>query len=340
MPSSRSCLDRWPTQARFWLEWGSEIAGRTFGHFPYGELWYETSTSNLKYATYYRDAESGLDYAMARFYGSTIGRFTTPDPLGGALGSPQSLNRYSYVLGDPVNLGDPTGLDPTVCFWAPGPYVGAPPSFQCSFGNGGGGGGGFVGSPFVFDAGLSSIYAPVPPMGFIAGEESRHLSIITTGYDPALGRYRGVVTVSSAKGVMILKNPTKRELTEAYLKAAGLWEHIDPTSIKPQGDNGLEFRFKNDKDSRKAVAAILGNDKEFLSGRLGHLHGEQVGGEPWIDYRSIRGVFGRLSLQVVLNTDTFWAYADVDRWNPYQGVFDFMMHALTEVLPYFVGGGH
>ncbi len=30
-----------------------------------------------------RDAESGLDYFGARYYGSNMGRFMSPDPIGG-----------------------------------------------------------------------------------------------------------------------------------------------------------------------------------------------------------------------------------------------------------------
>ncbi len=43
----------------------------------------------------------------------------SPDPLAGRLPSPQSLNRYAYVLNDPVNLIDPLGLDddPPQCGW-------------------------------------------------------------------------------------------------------------------------------------------------------------------------------------------------------------------------------
>ena len=39
------------------------------------------------------------------------GRFTRPDPYGGSydLGTPQSLNRYSYVENDPVSFVDPDG---------------------------------------------------------------------------------------------------------------------------------------------------------------------------------------------------------------------------------------
>lgn len=58
-----------------------------------------------------RDTESGLDYFGARYYGSSMGRFQTPDPLGGHLKDPQTLNRYGYVRNNPLTLTDPTGLD-------------------------------------------------------------------------------------------------------------------------------------------------------------------------------------------------------------------------------------
>jgi hypothetical protein len=49
---------------------------------------------------------------MSRFYNSTFGRFMGPDPGGAGASSsnPTSWNRYAYVLGDPVNGDDPTGL--------------------------------------------------------------------------------------------------------------------------------------------------------------------------------------------------------------------------------------
>jgi hypothetical protein len=39
-----------------------------------------------------------------------IGRWLTPDPLGGDITSPQSLNRYAYALNNPETLADPLGL--------------------------------------------------------------------------------------------------------------------------------------------------------------------------------------------------------------------------------------
>jgi len=68
------------------------------------------STYNYKFTGYERDSETGLDYAFARYYNSRLGRFMSPDPLSGDVTSPQSLNRYAYVLNIPTSLTDPFGL--------------------------------------------------------------------------------------------------------------------------------------------------------------------------------------------------------------------------------------
>jgi RHS repeat-associated protein len=83
------------------------------GHYPFGESWYQTSTTTKWFFTgYERDTESGNDYAMFRYDANRLGRFASPDPLAGSLANPQSLNRYAYVLNDPVNWDDPLGLCP------------------------------------------------------------------------------------------------------------------------------------------------------------------------------------------------------------------------------------
>jgi RHS repeat-associated protein len=81
-------------------------------HFPYGDEPSTTTQDRVKSATYYRDSTSTLDYARNRYCSRSIARFTTPDPYAGSasLAAPQSLNRYSYVQGDPVNANDPSGL--------------------------------------------------------------------------------------------------------------------------------------------------------------------------------------------------------------------------------------
>ena len=58
-----------------------------------------------------RDVETGLDYFGARYYGSTQGRFTTPDDFlnDTNVSDPQSWNLYTYVRNNPVKYIDPTG---------------------------------------------------------------------------------------------------------------------------------------------------------------------------------------------------------------------------------------
>jgi RHS repeat-associated protein len=54
----------------------------------------------------------GLTGTLYRDYGTGLGRRMTPDPVGGDITSPQSLNRYAYALNNPETLTDPSGLWP------------------------------------------------------------------------------------------------------------------------------------------------------------------------------------------------------------------------------------
>lgn len=74
--------------------------------------------SASRYTGKERDTESGLDYFGARYYGSSMGRFMSPDASGIAYSNPtnpQSFNLYSYALNNPLRFVDPTGL--TACFY-------------------------------------------------------------------------------------------------------------------------------------------------------------------------------------------------------------------------------
>jgi len=55
------------------------------------------------------DRGTGLVYFGARWVDPELGRFTQPDPIVAAVFNPQSLNRFAYVLNDPLNRIDPTG---------------------------------------------------------------------------------------------------------------------------------------------------------------------------------------------------------------------------------------
>ncbi len=76
-----------------------------------GACWANANEPRQKFTGKERDAETGLDYFLARYYSGAMGRFTTVDPLMASADPaiPQSWNRYSYVLNRPLTFIDPTG---------------------------------------------------------------------------------------------------------------------------------------------------------------------------------------------------------------------------------------
>jgi RHS repeat-associated protein len=89
----------------------SKVVQDNMDYLPYGQEVTGASTTTHKFTGKERDSESGLDNFGARYDASTMGRFMTPDPLGGHLEDPQTLNKYAYVRNNPTTLTDPTGLD-------------------------------------------------------------------------------------------------------------------------------------------------------------------------------------------------------------------------------------
>ena len=60
------------------------------------------------------DPEIDLYYYGGRYYDQDLGRFVSPDPFIQEPEEPQNLNRYSYVMNNPVNYIDPSGYG----FWS------------------------------------------------------------------------------------------------------------------------------------------------------------------------------------------------------------------------------
>jgi RHS repeat-associated protein len=67
-----------------------------------------------KFTSAERDDETGLDFMQARYYSSMIGRFTSVDPLMASAhaSNPQTWNRYTYALNNPLKYVDPDGMKP------------------------------------------------------------------------------------------------------------------------------------------------------------------------------------------------------------------------------------
>ena len=96
-----------------------------FQYSPYGVLLSgSASTTPFLFNGMYgvMSDESGLYYMRARFYSPEIRRFVNQDVLLGFVVEGQTLNRYAYVTGQPINFVDPFGLAKYCGRCAPGDY--------------------------------------------------------------------------------------------------------------------------------------------------------------------------------------------------------------------------
>jgi RHS repeat-associated protein len=84
-------------------------------YYPFGgeRAVTDTDPNPYKFTGKERDAESGLDYFGARYYGSGMGRFMSADPLMASAhaSDPQSWNRYAYTFNNPLRYIDPDGME-------------------------------------------------------------------------------------------------------------------------------------------------------------------------------------------------------------------------------------
>lgn len=96
----------------------TSIDGKTtdkFSYGPYGELVNRTGTTATPFLYNGRDGVmtdcNGLYYMRARYYNPGIKRFINQDALLGEINNGQSINRFAYVNGKPINMVDPWGLN-------------------------------------------------------------------------------------------------------------------------------------------------------------------------------------------------------------------------------------
>jgi RHS repeat-associated protein len=116
--AERRCLD--------YLPFGEQM---TQGMGTRGACYASATEPRVKFTGKERDAETGLDYFLARYYSAAQGRFTSPDEFQGGIvdpftgqqvgapgplpyadiTDPQTLNKYAYVRNNPLRYTDPDG---------------------------------------------------------------------------------------------------------------------------------------------------------------------------------------------------------------------------------------
>jgi RHS repeat-associated protein len=99
---------------------GSPVEPQPRRYWPYGEAAITPGSFQvLRFATMELDADGGTGsiasdryYDHARSHVGGLGRFLSPDTLGGRPNRPQSWNRYAYANSNPLRYVDPNGREP------------------------------------------------------------------------------------------------------------------------------------------------------------------------------------------------------------------------------------
>ena len=104
----------WTGTERMRTTFNGAVEG-TFTSMSFGDAFATVSGSDgdpYHYAVLDHDYSSDTDHAQFRQYSSTPGRWMSPDPYDGSYNqfNPQSMNRYTYALNNPVRFVDPSGL--------------------------------------------------------------------------------------------------------------------------------------------------------------------------------------------------------------------------------------
>jgi len=90
---------------------GGQVLARTL-NMPYGGVRWSSGgmPTDYGFTGMKEPIGTGLVYLHARYYAPYLNRWIQPDTIVPDPSNPQSLNRYSYVLNNPVKYTDPTGM--------------------------------------------------------------------------------------------------------------------------------------------------------------------------------------------------------------------------------------
>ena len=80
-----------------------------YDYWPYGKVLASSGSgsTHFRFTGHERDAESGLDYMLARSYAYDVGRFLRPDPIQDEY---PGISPYAYAANNPLKYVDPDGM--------------------------------------------------------------------------------------------------------------------------------------------------------------------------------------------------------------------------------------
>ena len=183
---------------------GQEVPGGSAGR---SALFGSTTDVDPKFTGQLRDTETNEDYFNARYHFAQQMRFMSPDPAnaGADITNPQSWNAYAYVLGNPLGMVDPSGMDEVN-------YSGIP---------NGGCAANHQGSDFCGSVSTGP-FSPMPP-----GVYDASLAILPTGLSPGTppptSPAAGSAPTTPAKNVS--NNAWVWAATGTHAKVHGLWTY-------------------------------------------------------------------------------------------------------------------
>jgi RHS repeat-associated protein len=88
---------------------GSGVVVASYSYDVFGMERQGSEMTNYKFAGERQEKINGYIYLQSRYYDPTIGRFISKDIFNGFDERPQTLNKFTYVENNPVNLIDPMG---------------------------------------------------------------------------------------------------------------------------------------------------------------------------------------------------------------------------------------
>jgi RHS repeat-associated protein len=95
----------------------NQSVAQNLDYYPFGQLnSTDSGVTTIEFTGDEYDTETGVEHTQFRQYAPAQGRWLTPDPAGFSAvdpTNPQSWNRYTYALNNPLRFLDPSGL---TCF--------------------------------------------------------------------------------------------------------------------------------------------------------------------------------------------------------------------------------